>query len=752
MNMVMHAESQSPSSEERNMLRDSVRGYIKQNWIKDGDTEVQKKLWQGLCDQGLAELGRDASIGGLSEVAIVLQELGRANCNVPMIATAIANVGIWKYASENNQLADLLDDAATGSAVLSFSFGDQDAERAAGDLSVKSGKLTGRVQFVDAASLATHLLVILPGGEALAVIDMTAAGVSVSAARAMGTDGLSTVDFDGVSFEEVKIDREEIGDLIHISRLCHAARAVGAATQAFELATEWAKERKQFGQPIGSFQAIQHKLVNNCIAIEGATLSVESACAQYDSGYHLWRIFSSSAFAYTAATLRQVSLENHHSMGAIGYAMEHPMPGLTERLHLDLLVHGGYRKARQELAEYYLSKDSEGLPEYDLGESGNKFRKEVRQWLQENWYGERKDAYDKQLFKDREYDAEFAKKLGETGWLALSWPKEFGGQERSPFEVLAFMEEMDRAEAPRAGSDVQAAMLRVFGTPEQQEKLLAEIRRGEAIHGMGYSEPNSGSDLASLVTRAEWSEEDNEWVINGQKIWTTTYWGEYILLATRTDPNSVPRHAGITLFIVPTTTPGITINKMTTMYDGRFCNVFYDDVRLPDSARLGAVNGGWEVLTGALASERGFVGAHILSKVAHFFDFVCEYIRVAEVDGKRLSEDPFVRDKIADFAAQIEIGRLMSINCVGMIENSLTPPHYASMTKIYPSELMERFGEVAFDILGMTATLSQEAPGAILRGRIEQYLRHSLMWVISMGTNEIQRNIIAIRGLGLPRK
>ncbi|TNE34706.1 MAG: acyl-CoA dehydrogenase [Alphaproteobacteria bacterium] len=747
----MQTEQQSPSSEERNMLRDSVRGFVGQNWAKDADEAAQRKFWQGLCEQGLAELGRDADVGGLSEVSVVLQELGKANCPLPMIAAAVINLGLWKYASKDSKAAALLDKAAEGEAVLAFSLGDQDAEKAAGKLTQDGGKLSGKLQFVEAAALTSHLLVVLPKGREVAIVDLSAAGVTIQATRAMGTQGLYTVELANAAVESFAIEEGTVADLIHISRLCHAARAIGAVTEAFELAKEWAKERKQFGHAIGSYQAIQHKLVNSFTAIEAATLSLNYACSQYDSQDANWRIFSSSAFAYAAATLRQVSLENHHSMGAIGYAMEHPMPGLTERLHLDLNMHGGFRKARAELAEFYLSKDGGSMLEYDLGESGNKFRAEVRKWLQDNWIGERKDAYDSRLFSKREHDAEFARKLGETGWLALSWPKEFGGQARTPFEEVAYLEEMENAEAPRAGAEIQAAMLRVHGTREQQEKYLGEIRRGEAIHGMGYSEPNSGSDLASLMTKAEWSEEDNEWVINGQKIWTTTYWGDYILLATRTDFEVKPRHAGITLFMVPTSTKGITIRPMTTMYDGRFSNVFYDDVRLPDSSRIGEVNGGWKVLTGALASERGFVGAIIVSRVLHYFNIVCDYIRNAEVDGKRLADDPYIRDRIADFAAQIEAGRLMSINCVGLVENSEMPPHYAAMNKIFSSELMERFGETALDMIGMTATLSQEAPGAILRGRIEQYLRHSLMWVISMGTNEIQRNLIAIRGLELPR-
>jgi alkylation response protein AidB-like acyl-CoA dehydrogenase len=292
-------------------------------------------------------------------------------------------------------------------------------------------------------------------------------------------------------------------------------------------------------------------------------------------------------------------------------------------------------------------------------------------------------------------------------------------------------------------------MLQVYGTAAQQARYLPEILRGEAIYGMGYSEPEAGSDLASMRTRAV--RDGDHYVINGQKIWTTTYWGQYMLLATRTNPEASPPHAGLSLFIVPMDTPGITIKTSTTMYGGSFANVFYDDVRVPADAIVGELDGGWKVLVGALATERGFIGGGIVMKVARSFELLCEYVRQAEIDGRPMRLDPQVRERIGELAAQIEAGRQMMMYCAERVEAGETPQHDAAASKVYSGELMERFGEVALDILGMEATLSEGSTGAIHNGRIEQNLRHSLMWVISIGTNEIQRSLIAQRGLGLPR-
>lgn len=735
------------------MLRQSLRGFLTRNWLR-GEDEAQLAepqaiagIWRGLCGQGLSALGGDPEQGGLSEILLAMEELGRAACRAPLPAAVLANLALGKLQAGDGPFAGLRDAIPAGNAVPAFGFGPQDLEHGRAALAFSDGRLSGELQHVEGAACASHLLVANAAGDGLLLLDCRAPGVTVTPVRAMGIGGQAQVNLDRVPALPLALDRETIADLRRVHRLCLAARALGAVEAGFELAVDWAKERRQFGQPIGRFQAVQHKLADTAMVLEAVRLSLQNAATHHDRDLPVWRSLAASAAALASGRLRQAALENHHAMGAVGYAEAHALPALTKFAHLDLVGHGGVRQARADLAEAFLGEGAQGLPEQDLGESGNAFRREVRAWLQQHWVGARKADFDSRPFHEREYDPGFARDIGRTGWIALGWAEAFGGQGRSPREQLAFVEEMERVEAPRVGAAVQAAMLMVSGTPEQQARLLPEIARGEAVYGMGYSEPEAGSDLAALRTRAVC--DGGDWVINGQKIWTTTYWGDYMLLATRTDAEAVPKHAGITMFIVPMNSPGITVKPMRTMYDGTFANIFYDDVRVPDSARVGPVNGGWKVLTGALASERSLVSAGIICKVAHDFDELCAWLR--EEDGGAAARDPWVRDRIGDLAAQIEGARRMSLRCVEMTETQVTPPHYAAMVKVLAGELMERFGETALDILGQAATLSEGSPGAILRGRIEQKLRHSLMWVISIGTNEIQRTLIATRGLGLPR-
>jgi alkylation response protein AidB-like acyl-CoA dehydrogenase len=739
-----------PGTEERTMLRDSVRGYLETHWPAAGaverarDAAAVAALTQGLAGQGLTALGHVCEEGGLRELVIVMEELGRAAAPVPLLGAALVNLALSSRVGSDAVAARLLDRVHGGQARVALSFGELDPDPQAATLAWQPGStLAGTLRFVDGADAATELLVATPDGFAL--VDLGDPGVTVTPSRALGTDGWCELTLSAAPAETIALDEPMLHDLPIVAALLLLARAHGAARRAFELVVAYAKERRQFGQPIGRFQAIQHKLANNLIALEGVRLTLAHAAESRDFGVPDWRYCAQAAIAFGGPALRQAALETQHAFGAIGYAEEHEAPRHFRRAHLDTLVLGGAREARAALAAQLLDRPDARLPEYDLGPAGNAFRDEVRAWLATHWSGERKAAVDAKPFHDREFDPAFALDLGKTGWLGLAWPKEHGGQQRTPLEQLAFIEVMERAEAPRIGAAVQANALMMHGTPQQQAKYLPEILRGEVMHGMGYSEPDSGSDLASLRTGAVL--DGDEWVITGQKIWTTTWWGKYMFLAARTDREAQPAHAGISMFIVPMGSAGITIAPATTMYDGSFANIFYDGVRIPRDHIVGPVNGGWKVLTDALANERGIVGGGIVLKVAHGFDCLCRELR----ERPGLRNDPRVRDRIGQLAAEIEVGRRLMIHCAELAASGTTPPELGAISKVFSGELMERYGEAALELLGPRAALSQHAPGALANGRFEQQLRHSLMWVISIGTNEIQRSLIAQRGLGLPR-
>jgi alkylation response protein AidB-like acyl-CoA dehydrogenase len=392
------------------------------------------------------------------------------------------------------------------------------------------------------------------------------------------------------------------------------------------------------------------------------------------------------------------------------------------------------------------------LPAHDIGPAANAFRKEVREWLARHWTSERRAAHLRKPFKERGWDVEFSKLMGRDGWIGVGWPTAFGGQGRSASEQIAFITEMANAGAPvqahSTGESIVAQALFLHGTKEQQDEWLPAIRRGERSFALGYSEPEAGSDLAALRTRA--IRNGSDWVINGQKLWSTgADKAEYIWLAVRTDPDA-KKHAGVSVLMVDLRSPGITIRPSLALYGKTFSAQFYDNVRVPARNMVGAVNDGWKVITDALASERVMIGGMRMAGIERAFDHLTEYLKTAVMGGKVLRNDPVIRDRIGALAADIEVARLFQMRNAQLVEQGRVPVHEAAMGKVFASELQERLGQAALDILGSGGLLSEEAEGAPV-GEMEQVLRHAIMGMIGGGTNEIQRNVIAQRGLELPR-
>ncbi|MBX9824119.1 MAG: acyl-CoA dehydrogenase family protein [Xanthobacteraceae bacterium] len=392
------------------------------------------------------------------------------------------------------------------------------------------------------------------------------------------------------------------------------------------------------------------------------------------------------------------------------------------------------------------------LPAHDMGPAANAFRKEIRDWLARNWTAEQRAAHMRKPFKERGWDAEFSRLMGRDGWIGVGWPKPFGGQARNPSEQIVFVTELANAGAPyqahNTSESIVAPSLFAYGTKEQQDEWIPKIRNGECHFALGYSEPEAGSDLAALRTRAV--RDGDDWVVNGQKLWSTGGdKAQYMWLAVRTDPEA-KKHAGISMLMVDLKSPGVTLRPSMALYGKTFSAQFYDNVRVPARNLVGGVNNGWKVITDALASERVMIGGTRVATIERAFDRFTEHVKTAVVGGKALKSDPLIRDRIGALAADLEVARQLQMRSLRAVEEGRAPIHEAAMAKVFASELQERLGQAALDILGTGGLLSEDADSAPL-GEMEQLLRHSLMGIIAGGSNEIQRNIIAQRGLDLPR-
>jgi alkylation response protein AidB-like acyl-CoA dehydrogenase len=387
------------------------------------------------------------------------------------------------------------------------------------------------------------------------------------------------------------------------------------------------------------------------------------------------------------------------------------------------------------------------IDDLDLGPAANDFRREVRAFLDENWDA-RAQAESRARCPEPGFDREFTHKLAERGWLGISWPKRWGGQERSALEQLAFVEEMEYRRAPIRAHTMAVSIvgpaLMAHGSDAQRDRFLPAILRGELAVCLGYSEPDAGSDLASLRTRAV---RDGEgWIIEGAKLYTTmAELADYCWLAARTDRDA-PKWGGISAFMVPMSTPGITIRPLQAMNSGRTNAVFYDSVRITGDALVGQLDGGWGIITEALAFERVMLGGKVARVRRELDELTAHLARETSLAG-----DPVVRDLIGGLVADLEAARMLALRCVLELQAGRVPHHQAAMAKVFCGELEERLAERALELLGPAASLASGTPDAELEGLFEQVVRASLLDVIGGGTNDIQRTLIATRGLGLPR-
>ncbi|MBB3928854.1 alkylation response protein AidB-like acyl-CoA dehydrogenase [Sphingobium jiangsuense] len=741
------------SSEERVLLVGSVRRLLGDEWTTDravtmsSDPAELRRINSELCELGLAELGAPEG-PGLRETLLVCEELGRASCHTPLIATFLCNRLFSGF--DDPVTRSFIADVRSGKAIPTVALSGFDGDFAAGAARWADGRLLGRTAFVEGLTASTHVLVLTSAPFGIAIVMLDGHGVRVTPTPALSIAPLGELELDCRPVAWHPFDEKSLADAATIARLAATSRAEGAAQRAFDLALEYAKIRRQFGHVIGEFQAIQHKLANCLVQLDGTRLGLGKTADAYDRGDAGWRMLADAAIAFAGPALRQLILEVHHALGAIGYSEEHEAPRHFRSVHADLARFGGAQRARSALADQLLSKGAK-LPSHDTSERVIEFRKSIREWLDANWTAAEREANRKKPLLYRRWQPEFARKMGEAGWLGLDWPKELGGQARAADEQLAFIEELEFCEAPSetymvAETIIGPAIIK-FGSDEQKRQFLPAMLRGddESMFALHYSEPEAGSDLASLRTMAR--RDGEEWVVSGQKLWTTN--GElakYAILAARTDPEAKPKHAGISTFLVRLDTPGIDIRPIKAMYGRTFCATFYDDVRIPASALLGPENGGWQVITSALAAERvtiGSVAAHLQKILYRLID------HLITADNDR-AKDPVIRDRIGGLAADLEIARQFALRNAELVQAERVPIYEAAISKMFIGDLHERFGEAALDLLGSGGLLSEDCPSAPL-GEMEQELRYSIMTAIGGGTGEMQRNTIALRGLGLPR-
>ena len=388
--------------------------------------------------------------------------------------------------------------------------------------------------------------------------------------------------------------------------------------------------------------------------------------------------------------------------------------------------------------------------DFEFAPDERAFEAEVERFLEAERAPDVMDAHPEQLSQTVDSPAKraFMRKLAERGWLGMSWPKLYGGQERPGIYDFMLTEALSRFGAPQPGKGVGIVGKTIIrhGNEELKNFFLPKIIRAEVEFAIGYSEPGAGSDAANIQLRTARDDARGGWVLNGQKIWTTSaHFADWYWVGARTGPH---KHKGITLFLIPMDHAGLTIRPTWTIGDERTNEVFFDDVFVPDAFVVGELNHGWTYICEALDLERFAmmpVGP-LEMKVAA----LCDWVRTARRDGEPLRASAKARSAVAQLATQFEVARMLQRRVISEAVKGGVPTVESSQYKLFMNECSKRTANVALDLMGPGAQLKPQEDGAPAGGRFERSYRYTVVDTIGGGTSEIQKNIISRRKLGLP--
>ena len=386
--------------------------------------------------------------------------------------------------------------------------------------------------------------------------------------------------------------------------------------------------------------------------------------------------------------------------------------------------------------------------EYRFSDQALAFEAEVNEFLDQEWTPELRATIGDPTTDTMAEERGFRRLLADRGWLTMSWPAEYGGQERSLEEQYLFWEAMNYVGAPQATVATQQVgpTLMRFGTDEQQERFLPPIARGEVEFALGYTEPDAGSDLASLQLRAV--KDGDDYILNGIKRFTSgAHRSEYVWLATRTDPDA-PKHRGVSMMLVDMQSAGITVKPLWTMAGYRTNEVYFEDVRVPTNVLVGEENRGWYYAAHALDRER--ISIFTVSSVRAVYDRLMDWAKSDTPMGRPI-DDAGIKGTMADFKVQIEVLQHLSYRILDMLKREESPNYEASQVKIFSTEMMQRLQNFSLHAMGLYGQLNGNDERAPIEGSAENGYLAAVMPTFGAGGNELQRNIIAQRGFGLPR-
>lgn len=693
-------------------------------------------LWTELVasEAPAMRLPEAAGGGGASvlDAAVVAEQAGRYLASVPLVESIVAN----RLFCELGGSASALPDSPRG------------AQRVI------------TLALHDAASVATQTV---PGGaiaDAILWLDgdavklTLARGAAANAAPNIGSLPLAERTLAHGEFQvlaEGADARRTYLAAVEEWKLLTAAMLVGIAQQAVEMAAAYSNERMAFGKPIGSYQGVAHPLANSITDIDGARLLLWRAVwsiaeRRTDAGAGV-----SLAFWFASRTATQACTRAIRVFGGYGMTMEYDAQIYLRRARALSLIAGDPAASLREAGDRLWAGVDVPLPdvgevEIDFGWGADAMRlaDEARAFFDANLTDALRNFA---ATSEDGHDPGFFQKLASAKLLYPEWPEALSGRDCSGAALAAVQEVFNEVDWPilvPVVTDMVGKMLLRFGTEQARREILPSLADGTRYCSLGYTEPSCGSDVFAAATRAV--REGDDWIVNGQKMFTTQgHIADYALMLVRTDP-SVPKHAGLTLFVVPLGQAGYESHEVKTIGSERTNITYYTDMRVPDRYRLGEVNGGIKVMSAALTLEQG-VGLYNVGPLRRLLRNALQWARTATRNGAPAIGDPEVRARLAQLVCDIDVADALTRRSIWAAQESVTEKWYGSMSKLYGSEAWLARSENVMDL----AAPDSLWVGQTAAGGIELEYRRSLPSTIYGGTSEIHRSIIAEGALNMPR-
>ncbi|MGN6357819.1 MAG: acyl-CoA dehydrogenase [Novosphingobium sp.] len=692
------------------------------------------ELWTGLAELGAIAMRVPEEAGGLGlglfDAALLMEEAGRTLASGPLAEALVAARLLGQFGAE-----EALGPVLTGETVATLAFRDI----------AKQPK-----QWI-AGGLVAGLVVARSGDD---VVLVTVPEAARKAEENLASTPIAEIDFAGLDKVVLGSGAEALAKFeagLEEWKLLIAAALSGLSRAALLQAAAYAGERKAFGVFIGTFQALSHPMADLICEIDGGKFLVWRAIRALADGEKEAAGMVSLAAWWAAETAGRTVTHSLHTFGGIGLTNEHDIHLFNLRAKAWPLVAGDPQGWLTEAGARLYGKASASLPEpgpvaveFDLGDDARKIQQEIRDFFAKNVTPEERETFH---FSWEGHNPRIHKALVEANLAYLQLPKDVGGRGLSPYEVTAarnaFEEEGWTNPVANVAQMVALIMYR-FGTDELKRDVLAKVMSGEAICSLGYSEPGCGSDVFAAQCKAT-QEPDGSWRIDGTKMWTSgANLTDYVLMLTRTNPD-VPKHKGLTMFIVPLKAEGVTVQGVETFMDERTNITFYDGVKIPDTWRLGEIDGGARTMAASLELEHGGGFAKVQKTMLEAAVELCREIDAP--DGGKLIDQPNAQARLARTYANMLASELIAFRA-NWAQVEKKPNHaYGPMAKMFSSE---KFTTDSRDLLDLTAPYSlskRKGPAGV----INLEYRHAHGTTIYGGSSEVHRSMIAEKGLGLPR-